>query len=327
MSNGNITSLGECAKRCVAISNCTCFSVSAAGCKVTTTPASLLVAADTSAYTPWPWQLYACKGGGTNATCRQDAFGSFNDSKCMGTGTVACQIGPAEGECVGPQDSVGENFSMFANERRTIEVLQLGVSAYTQINTAAAMLALRQYILSPTGLNVTLGSRVNTAAASGLLEMKLDPNTSTVELSLTKHPLPGYVLGLRLAEGLNARWTACLYQKSGWVFDPLSLYGPLQGRYTELGMAADGTAFAPLYVGRAELTHVVAGHPVVASGVGARTLFIQVTHIRQDKWHVSVHNPGVVAVSATISKTMELPGLVLGTKVVVVHGGSTAVLL
>ena len=143
MSNVNVTSLGGCEKQCEAINNCTCFSVSVAtGCRVITTPPSLLVAADTSAYTPWQWQLYACKGGGANATCKKDTFGSFNDSKCLGTGTSACQVGPSASECVGSHD-VGDHFSVVANERRTVEVLQLGVSAYTQINTATAMLALR----------------------------------------------------------------------------------------------------------------------------------------------------------------------------------------
>ena len=85
----------------------------------------------------------------------------------------------------------------------------------------------------------------------------------------------------------------------------------------------------PLYVGRAE-THVLAGHPVIATGVNANNLFIQVTHVNQmgsDQWHVSVHNAGFGSIRATITQTMKLPGLDLQTQAVTVRGGSTVVLL
>ena len=280
-----------------------------------------------TAYTPWAWQLYACKGGTGNATCKPDAFGSFNDSKCLGSGTVPCQNQPTASECTSPQDTIGMNYSVSVGEHRRIEVLQVGVSVYTTIDDAAAMLALREYILSPVGLQVVRGSRIDSTGASGLLEMQLDPTSRTAEVSLPKHPLRGYVLGLRLV-GINARWTACLLQKEGWVFDPLSLYGPTGDRYTELGIDADGTTVAPLYVGRAKLTHVVAGHPVVATGGHDVTnLFIQVTHVSQGVWHVSVHNPTAAQVTATISKTMELPGLEFATKSISVKAGATTVLV
>ena len=323
----NITSLGGCARQCETSINCTCFSVGPAGCRVLTTPAALVVNLKATAYTPWAWQLYACKGGTGNATCKPDAFGSFNDSKCLGSGTVPCQNQPTASECTSPQDTIGMNYSVSVGEHRRIEVLQVGVSVYTTIDDAAAMLALREYILSPVGLQVVRGSRIDSTGASGLLEMQLDPTSRTAEVSLPKHPLRGYVLGLRLV-GINARWTACLLQKEGWVFDPLSLYGPTGDRYTELGIDADSTTVAPLYVGRAKLTHVVAGHPIVATGGHDVTnLFIQVTHVSQGVWHVSVHNPTAAQVTATISKTMELPGLEFATKSISVKAGATTVLV
>jgi hypothetical protein len=229
---------------------------------------------------------------------------------------------------VSPRDSEGANFSVSVNEHRKIEVLQIGVSVYTTVNDVTDMLAFRDYILNPTDLRILRGSRIVTAAAAGLLEMRLDPTSRTVEVTLPKHSVTGYVLGLRLAGGLNPRWTACLLQKEGWVFDPLSLYGPMKDRYTELGIDADNTTVIPLYVGRAELTHVIAGHPIVASGGDDITnLFIQVTHVSQGVWHVSVHNSGSSKVTATLSKMMELPGLQFDTQLISVQAGSTAILL
>ena len=52
---------------------------------------------------------------------------------------------------------------------------------------------------------------------------------------------------------------------------------PGRRRYTALGLDFDGVAHVPLYVGRAPVTHVIVGHPVVARGEGADELRVQVT--------------------------------------------------
>ena len=64
--------------------------------------------------------------------------------------------------------------------------------------------------------------------------------------------------------------------------------------------------------GFAELTHVVAGHPVVAGPEG-KELFLQVTKVGQapDRWHVSVNNPTDRPITTTLTKTIPLPGLEL----------------
>jgi len=104
-------------------------------------------------------------------------------------------------------------------------------------------------------------------------------------------------------------------------------YGSGENRYRPLGIDLAGNAYIPLYVSWAEVTEIVAGHPVIAGPEG-RELFIQVTHVNRDPhlWHVSVNNPTDRHISTTLRKTMNLPGFDFpDTRVDVPPGGYVVV--
>ena len=100
---------------------------------------------------------------------------------------------------------------------------------------------------------------------------------------------------------------AGLFQLQGWSLGHYYNYSqPGRNRYTALGLDDFGAAQVPLYVGRADTTHVVVGHPVVATGVGASELRIYVTRLNEQplpsSWHVSVNNPTETMMTAAVQK-------------------------
>lgn len=174
----------------------------------------------------------------------------------------------------------------------------------TDIPTIEAVLARYRYLAAPEGLKLIRGKRL---PAPGMFEVA--PVGGAVELSVPRPKTPlGITLPLRV-NNLNRNWTAGLWQKSGYVKGD---YGTGQNRYRPMGMDDDGFAYVPLYVEKADVTHVVAGHPVIASGDG-KDLFIQVTLLRDNpwQWHVAVNNPTDKPIRTTLAKGMDLPELIL----------------
>jgi len=104
-------------------------------------------------------------------------------------------------------------------------------------------------------------------------------------------------------------------------------YGPGENRYRALGLDLSGHAYLPLYPDHAALSHVVAGHPVVAGPEG-KELFLQVTKVGQssDRWHISVNNPTDRAITTTLTRSIPLPGLDLPETKLTVKPGEYLVL-
>lgn len=131
------------------------------------------------------------------------------------------------------------------------------------------------------------------------------------------HPDPNMLLPLRVG-GFRRRWTVGLWQDAGWVTtDPLYQDEP-GGGYTELGLDAHNYTHVPLYTGRAQLTRVRVGHPVVAVGSGADQLFVQATRlltppdavgVRRYQFHVAVNNPTFATVSVTLKSSFSEVGM------------------
>ena len=182
------------------------------------------------------------------------------------------------------------------------ELFSLGIPLNVDLKSAEAMRGLMTYLDEPEGLKILRGKRL---ASPGFIECAAQDGA--VEVSLPK-PAANTHLTLPLrVKGMNRRWSAGLWQKSGYVKGD---YGTGSNRYRPLGVDEFGYAYAPMYVDLAPETHVVAGHPIVADGEG-KDLFIQVTHVwdTPDQWHVSVNNPTDRTVRTKLHKAMDLPGL------------------
>lgn len=172
-----------------------------------------------------------------------------------------------------------------------------------EIKSAADLERYLAYLKAPAGMQVLRGKRID---GPGLVELAPDERFA-VEVVV---PKPQERLDLTLpcrVVGLNPRWSAGLFQKTGYVKGD---YGTGQNRYRALGLAFQGCAYLPLYVDRADVTHVVAGHPVIAGPEG-KGLFIQVTKVgvKPDRWHVAVNNPTDQPVTTTLHRAIDLPGL------------------
>jgi hypothetical protein len=158
------------------------------------------------------------------------------------------------------------------------------------------------YLRNPAGLNVLHGQRLSTP---GLLEVAAE--ASIVELRLPRaSSVPELTLPLRIS-GLNPNWSALLLQREGYV---LRFYGSGTNRVRGLGVEPAGFAYVPLYVGHADQTWLVAGHPVTADDTG-RGLVIQATALGGDpfRWHVSVNNPTGRTVTTQLHNAMGFPGI------------------
>lgn len=117
------------------------------------------------------------------------------------------------------------------------------------------------------------------------------------------------LLPLRVGPFNQSRWTVGLLQLAGYT---VGYYGSGANRYTSLGLDDEGFAYVPLYAGRAPLTHVEVGCPVIAKGTGAEDLFIQVTHVDENPqvWHVEINNPTDLPITVTLQSDMKLPGFI-----------------
>ncbi|MBI4025733.1 MAG: hypothetical protein HY360_12185 [Verrucomicrobia bacterium] len=200
------------------------------------------------------------------------------------------------------------------NDRYDFEVAGFGFPVNVKINNPADFMRYVAYLKEPTGLTIKKGKRLD---APGLIE--LTPENHAVEVSV---PKPTQRLDLSLpvrVRGLNPRWTAGLFQKTGYVKGD---YGAGENRYRELGLDFDGNAFFPLFVDYAPQTHMLAGHPVVAGPEG-KDLFIQATKVRDnpDQWHVSVNNPTDAPITTQLSRAMDLPGLKFSNQTVTLKPG------
>ena len=253
-------------------------------------------------------------------------------------------LAPLEGRAV----SAGDHFSLRMNAYKSDSLLALvhrGVTfasltlVYTalrvsfpvtfQLDTVAQMLALQRYLVAPTGLTLLQGTRVN--ASHGLLDLRHNGSYRVEARAARPAALPpGTTLPMRVQ--LMKHWAAGLFQLEGWSLGHYYNYSqPGRSRYTALGLDDFGAAQVPLYVGRADTTHVVVGHPVVATGVGASELRIYVTRINEQplpsSWHVSVNNPTETMMTVAVRQNMALPGLALATTTVTLEPGEMRVLL
>ncbi len=167
-----------------------------------------------------------------------------------------------------------------------------------------------KYILSPTGLEITRGKR--TDGWPLLIEVIAD--RFVAELLIPREPKDIVPVNLPVRiSGLNPRWSAGLFQISGE--NGLEYYGPGREVFRPLGLDPEGRAYFPLFASRYDMTHVVAGHPIVASGTNADQLFIQVIALKGPQegqpglWNVTVNNPTDQPITAEIRRNWEMPGL------------------
>lgn len=215
----------------------------------------------------------------------------------------------------------------------TLELFAMSYPLESAARSTSDLVRLRTYLASPDGLKLIRGTRV---AGDGILE--LEPRDGAVELQLSRPDgLPRLTLPVRVG-GMDARWSVWLWQKRGYEKGD---YGNGVDRYTPLGVDDFGNAYLPAHTTWAELTHLAAGHPVVADAGGAE-LFIQVTPLppiaggekgvraargeEPVRWHVSVNNPTDRVITATLRRAMELPGLNLREKTVALQPGTYQIL-
>lgn len=213
-----------------------------------------------------------------------------------------------------------ENVQTQKGQTRIFEIAAIGFPLNIEIHSAADLERYVAYLAEPSGMQVLRGKRID---GPGLVEFTPD-DSYVVELKI---PKPIQKLDLTLPcriQRLNPRWSAGLWQKQGYVKGD---YGPGENRYRALGMDLEGIAYIPLYVDLAEMTHLVAGHPVIAGPEG-KELFIQVTKVgsQPDRWHVSVNNPTDQTVTTTLTRAMDLPGLDFPRQAVTLQPGEYRVL-
>jgi hypothetical protein len=208
-----------------------------------------------------------------------------------------------------------ESPTVAPTQRVAYEIAALGFPMDVPITDARGFQPYVDYVRDPTGLRVLRGRRT---PSDGNLELAAD--SSAVALALPRATgVSGLTLPLRVS-GLNPRWSAGLWQKQGYT---LQFYGSSQDRYRGLGVDASGHAYVPLHVDRADMTEIVAGHPVTADDAG-RELSIQVTNLGGSpwRWHVAINNPTGRTIDTVLDAAMGLPGLDIHDKRVrVVPGG------
>jgi hypothetical protein len=190
----------------------------------------------------------------------------------------------------------------------------VGVPVDRNLCDVKSLLALRQYMTDVPGFELLRGTVGSAAAAHGLkvLELEIDSATYVAEVRVSKPAtnegltdVAALILPLRLG-GLNRRWSVGVLQLSGYC---VGHYGVCGYRYRSLGVDDHNRIHVPVYPGRANVTHLLMGHPVIAVGdPKAQRLFIQVTAIGSSsaadtnlvnvstvsgsmRWHVSIQNP------------------------------------
>ena len=206
-----------------------------------------------------------------------------------------------------------------AGESYRFELAGFGFPVNVEIGGPQDLARYVEYLRAPAGLKVIRGAGqpshgpVTVAVRDGAAEIFVPQPSSRLDLTL---PV--------CITGLNPRWSAGLFQVRGYS---KGFHGPGDRRYRALGVDTEGVAYVPLYVDYAPVTHVVAGHPVVAGPEG-KDLFIQVTkvHDSPDRWHVSVNNPTDKPVTTRLRKAMDLPGLQVPARLVKLRPGEYVVL-
>jgi hypothetical protein len=215
----------------------------------------------------------------------------------------------------------------------TLELFAMSYPLESAAKSTSDLVRLRTYLASPDGLKLIRGTRVS---GDGILE--LEARDGAVELQLSRPDgLPRLTLPLRVG-GMGPRWSVWLWQKRGYEKGD---YGNGVDRYTPLGVDDFGNAYVPAHTNWAGLTHLAAGHPVVADAGGAE-LFIQVTPFPRIaegekgvraargeapvRWHVSVNNPTDQVITTTLRRAMELPGLNFREKAVTLRPGAYQIL-
>jgi len=185
----------------------------------------------------------------------------------------------------------------------------------------ARFAALAKFIEAPEGLKVLRGER---KSGVGCLDFKAVDGA--IELQIPKPPKSiDCTLPVRVAEGLNPRWSAGVFQKQGYC---TGYYGKGMNGYSPVGLDFDGRACAALFVDRAPLTHIVVGHPITCT---QPEVFIEATPRpgstpEQWIWHVTANNPTDAPVEATFHQAMDLPGLKFAERTVKIPAGGLLVL-
>lgn len=196
----------------------------------------------------------------------------------------------------------------------TFEMLSLNASMNIKINEAEQLRKLRSYLHNPENMKTIRGKRL---ATPGFLDMQTDNYAIEIELPKPSENLD-ITVPLRIP-GLNRKWTVGMLQKDGYV---LGKYGSGKNRYRGVGLDFAGNAHIPLYPDKAEKTHILAGHPIVADENG-KDLTINVMHIYDNphQWYIAVNNTTDKPISTKLSQAMELPGLEFGEMDITVQPG------
>jgi hypothetical protein len=198
-------------------------------------------------------------------------------------------------------DAVGKKVK--AGDIYSFELFSLGVPVNMGLKSQSEVTGLLTYLDQPTGMKILRGQRLK---SSGLIELAAEDGMAEVMV-----PRPAWKTNLTLpvrVKGLNRRWSAGLFQNSGYV---LRQDGSGKNRYRSLGVDEFGCGLVPMYVDLAPVTQMVVGHPVVADAAG-QELSIHVMHLNDSpgKWQVAVNNLGDKSITTTMHQAMKLPGLV-----------------
>jgi hypothetical protein len=202
----------------------------------------------------------------------------------------------------------------------TYELFSLGAPVDVNIRKIEDVQRRLTYLNQPEGWELLRGNR-----QPSLGPLELVPGDGAVEFRVPKPKEPtDLTLPVRVTN-LKRRWTVGLWQKRGYVKGD---YGTGDDRYRELGVDAYNNAYVPVYVDKADVTHMVAGHPLVADENG-KELFIQVTHVYESphQWHVAVNNPTDRKVTTTLRKAIDLPGFLFTEQTITLEAGEYRVLL
>lgn len=245
-----------------------------------------------------------------------------------------------------------EDKAVMAGDRYLFQMFSAGLAVNMGLSKSSELIAIRNYLVSPPGLQITRGRRVH----QDLGVLRVIPDMHVAAISVSRPPvgaLPaaaatGTILALTVP--LQGNWSAGLWQLEGYSLGWYHRHSNNSSRrsglnradrntaetclYSALGLDSVGEAHVPLYVGRADRTHVVIGHRVIAqaldgSSEGAfNSLRIQVTHVNESPrmWHVAVNNPTDASITAVLSQNMDLPGLQVSTQRLMLAPGEYRVL-
>ncbi len=211
-------------------------------------------------------------------------------------------------------------------ERRVVEWFTCWWPMDRPIPDTDTLLRQVRYFQQPDGLDIRRGERLD--APPGVLELAAENHA--VELVL---PRPGDGLDPNLpfrVRGLNPRWSAILWQKTGYV--GAGRYGPPENRFRNLATDFEGRVYFPVYTGQAPRHHLVVGQPVIADAAG-RELFINIVCLKDAEegqpplWHVSVNNPTDAPITTTLTRSMDLPGLDWTEQTTTLQSGEHRILL